>query len=229
MYFYKSSKMFFLTLVVFVALTSLTYAQDKKVLEPPSSVGAANYYELTPHEKFISLGVKGYQQTTYYTCGPAAVMSLMRWHNMLTDADLTPATEMRIAGEMNAKNSSGTSTSDMVAWLEKNGFDVTEGEQGTVEMLMENLKKGIPTIILWSDWSGHFVLHTGYYPGYEITKKGSNTIIFADPSAGIININNPDGITTFNIYRFNLMWNNYSPETNIMHRGSYITAVPHKK
>ena len=51
----------------------------------PSSVSAANYYELKPNDA---------------TCGPAAVMSLMNWYKLLGDKDLTAQPEMRIAGEM---------------------------------------------------------------------------------------------------------------------------------
>ena len=43
----------------------------------PSSVSAANYYEMKPNPWYVSLGVKGYQQTDDSTCGPSAVMSLM--------------------------------------------------------------------------------------------------------------------------------------------------------
>jgi hypothetical protein len=35
---------------------------------PPSSVSAANYYEMKPNPWYVSLGVKEYQQTTDYPC-----------------------------------------------------------------------------------------------------------------------------------------------------------------
>ena len=70
----------------------------------PSSVGAANYYEMKPNPYYTSLGLKGYQQTTDYTCGPAAVMSLLRWHGKLSAAEMNLATEMRIAAEMGTGN-----------------------------------------------------------------------------------------------------------------------------
>src|SRR5664279_3057452 len=93
---------------------------------PPSSVSAANYYEMTPNHWYVSLGVKGYQQTNDATCGPAAVMSLMHWYKLLSDKNLTAETEMRIAREMGTGDMKsprpGTTTEQMVTWLEKNGF-----------------------------------------------------------------------------------------------------------
>ena len=65
------ARMSVLCILSFVLLVQPTFAKPL-----PSSVGAANYYEMKPSPYYVSLGVKGYQQTTDYTCGPAAVMSL---------------------------------------------------------------------------------------------------------------------------------------------------------
>lgn len=176
----------------------------------PSSVGAANYYEMKPNPYYVSLGVKGYQQTTDYTCGPAAVMSLMRWYNMLNDTDLNPNTEMRIAAEMGTgdvnSDHPGTTTQQMTGWLQTHGFTVISGENGTLEMIRGNLRKGVPVLIEWIDWGGHWVVATGYYAESEAPSKGADTIFFADPAVHWTSPNNPEGVSSFNAWRFRDMW-----------------------
>ena len=231
MYVHNNAKIFILTLFLLGALFSITYAKEK-VTTPPSSLGSANYYELKPSEYFVSLGVKGYQQTTSYTCGPAAVMSLLRWYSVLSDADLNSATEMRIAHEMNTgspdSSHPGTMPPAAVEWLEKNGFDVTWGTNGSLEMLRNNLNKGIPTIVEWSDWGGHWVVVTGYYAGSQTPEGGRDSIFFADSGTNWTSVNNPNGITSFNADRFYYMWYDALYSEKIV-KGVYITAVPHKK
>ncbi len=200
----------------------------------PSSVSAANYYEMTPNPWYVSLGVKGYQQTNDATCGPAAVMSLMHWYNMLSNKDLTAETEMRIAREMGTGDMKsprpGTTTDQMVAWLEKNGFVVISGEDGSLELVREYLNKGIPVLVEWIDWGGHWVVATGYHAAYESPTKGPDTIFFADPSSHWGNPNNPDGISSFNAWRFRDMWFDvqYLKPGQIT-RNVYIIAIPLKQ
>ena len=54
-----------------VGLILLLFGASGVLAAPlPSSVSAANYYDMTPNPWYVSLGVKGFQQTTAYTCGP---------------------------------------------------------------------------------------------------------------------------------------------------------------
>ncbi|WP_371372805.1 peptidase C39 family protein [Sporomusa aerivorans] len=219
-------------LVFFVSFVSVSFAEEA-VLPLPSSTGAANYYEMKPNPYFVSLGVKGYQQTTDYTCGPAAAMSLMRWYSILSDQAMNPTTELLIAkgmgtGDMHSKHP-GTNPQQMAAWLKQNGFEVTLGYNGTLEMLRDNLKKGIPTLVEWIDWGGHWVVVTGYYAGHEAPAKGVDTIFFADPAVQWTTVNNPDGISSFNAWRFRDMWFDaqYFKPGNLV-RNVYIVAVPKK-
>ena len=79
----------------------------------------------SPNVDFIP-GLKGYQQTTDYTCGPSALVSLVKFYGM-PGIEENVATEIRIAKELGTRdlNSSrpGTKPQEMVAWLQKNGFD----------------------------------------------------------------------------------------------------------
>jgi hypothetical protein len=218
---------FFSTFLVFLML------QSAVALAAPSSLGAADYYKIKPGPYYTSLGVKGYQQTTDYTCGPAAVMALMRWYNLLGDADLNPATEMKIAAEMGtgdvASDHPGTTPEQMATWLRQHGFTVIEGQDGTLELLRGYLNKGIPVLVEWIDWGGHWVVATGYHAGSESPAKGTDTIFFADPAVHWTTTDNPDGVSSFNAWRFRDMWFDaqYFKPGHLV-RNIYIVAVPAK-
>jgi hypothetical protein len=198
---------------------------------PPSSVSAANYYEMKPNPWYVSLGVKGYQQTTDYTCAPAAIMSLLHWYKLLPDKELTAQTEMRIAREMGTREMQspqpGTTTEEIVKWLESKDFVVLTGQNGTLELLRSYLNKGIPVLVEWIDWGGHWVVATGYHAAYESPAKVPDTVFFADPASHWSNPNNPDGISSFNAWRFRDMWFDvqYLNPGKIT-RNVYIVAVP---
>ncbi|SMC97619.1 peptidase C39 family protein [Sporomusa malonica] len=219
--------------ILLACFTTASLVGEELILPPPNSTGAANYYEMIPNQYYLSLGVKGYQQTTDYTCGPAAVMSLLHWYKVLNDQSMNQATEMLIAKEMGTGDIDskypGTTPQQMESWLKKNGFEVRLGYNGTLEMLRENLKQGIPTLIEWIDWGGHWVVVTGYYAAYESPEKGVDTIFFADPAVHWTTVNNPDGISSFNAWRFRDMWFDaqYIKPGHLV-KNIYIVAVPRK-
>ena len=214
-----------------IALVILLAGNAAFAAQSPSSVSAANYYEMKPSPWYVSLGVKGYQQTTDFTCAPAAVMSLLHWYKLLPQKDLNAQTEMRIAQEMGTRDlkspQPGTTTTEIVNWLEHNGFAVVSGQDGSLELLRSYLNKGIPVLVEWIDWGGHWVVATGYHAAYESPSKGPDTIFFADPASRWANPNNPDGISSFNAWRFRDMWFDaqYLNPGKIT-RNVYIVAVP---
>jgi len=221
-------------LVFFACITTAILAGQEHALPPPDSTGAANYYEMKPGPYYIALGVKGYQQTTDYTCGPAAVMSILHWYKILDDNAMNHDTEIRIAkemgtGDMDSKHP-GTPPHLMENWLKKNGFEVTIGYNGTMEMLRESLAQGIPTLVEWIDWGGHWVVVTGYHAASESPEKGIDSIFFADPAVHWTTANNPDGISSFNALRFKDMWFDakYLKPGHIVNN-VYIVIVPREK
>jgi hypothetical protein len=188
---------------------------------------------MEPNPYYLSLGVKGYQQTTDYTCGPAAVMSLLHWYNILHDNSMNHDTEMRIAQEMGTGDMDsehpGTPPHKMENWLKQNGFEVILGYNGTMEMLRENLEQGIPTLVEWIDWGGHWVVVTGYHAASESPEQGVDSIFFADPAVHWTTVNNPDGISSFNALRFQDMWFDakYLKPGHIVNN-VYMVVVPKK-
>lgn len=188
---------------------------------------AANLYAVNLSKNLTLLKVTGYQQTEDYTCGPASIMSLLHYYHQLTNEQMNKATEMRIAKEMGTTADKGTSPQQMVKWLEHNGFDVKTGTNGTLNMLRDNLEHGIPTIVEWIDWGGHWAIVTGYYKNNTHQQTDEDTIYFADSSAASTNAHNPDGITSFNASRFDAMWFDaqYFKPGHLV-KGIYIIATP---
>ncbi|MCX6286606.1 MAG: C39 family peptidase [Bacteroidetes bacterium] len=184
--------------------------------EPTSS----QYYVLDigvkiPRPGFTILPLNAYQQTTEYTCGPAAALTLLHYYGRSGD-------EMTIAKEMGTSTTTGTNPEQMVNWLQKNSFKVSSGEGGSLELIRSNLEKKIPTLIEWSDWGGHWVLAVGY-DTRNTENPMDDVIVFADPYDRHDDRN--DGIDWFNAQRFYYMWYDALLFGKVMKR-IYITATP---
>jgi hypothetical protein len=191
----------------------------------PDSRAAANFYDMSSSSTpgLISLGVRGYQQTTDYSCGPSSVMSLLNWYGVLSDDLMNNVTEARLISEMGTNSEVGTSPEKMSAWLSNNGFISVVRTDGTIEELIGYLSRGIPIIIDWIDWGGHWVVLTG---SYEADNEADSTFFFADPAAHWTWSDNPDGITSFSTVRFYEMWFDANSTTGEVVYGTHIVAVP---
>ena len=163
----------------------------------------------------VLLDLKGYQQTTEYTCGPAAVLTLLRYYKRNGD-------EMQLAREMITSSTTGTTPENMAGWLQGNGFVVAWGENGTLDLIRENLARKVPTLIEWSDWGGHWVVAVGY-DTRNTASLADDVIIFADPYDRHDDLE--DGINWFNAERFYYMWYDARLFGKMMYR-IYITATP---
>lgn len=218
---------------LFICFLLLNIASHSSAYSAPSpknyKEAVDQYFGFRSSSKTIMLDLKGYQQTEDYTCAPASAMSLMRYYGMLTDQQMTRGTEMKIAREMGTNNHTGTSPTQFVNWLQTHGFKVSYHQNGDIKTLYGNLKKGIPTIVEWIDWGGHWEVVTGYNQTNKQRNTDLDTILFADPSAHLQYPQKPfiNGITSFNASRFNSMWFDvqYFYPGHLV-RGIYIVAVP---
>jgi hypothetical protein len=197
-------------------------ASDKKPDYQVPPVETGDYYMMNvrlgfPKPGLILLEAKSYQQTTEYTCGPASVITLLQYYGITGD-------EMTIAGEMGTSSTCGTTPEQMTGWLQNHGFEATWSENGTLEMLRDNLVSGRPVLVEWSDWGGHWVLVIGY-DTRDTEDLMDDVIIFADPYDH--HDDNPDGIDWFNAQRFYYMWYDALLFGKVM-RGIHIHAVPGK-
>jgi hypothetical protein len=171
-----------------------------------------------------------YQQTTDYTCGPAALLSLAKFYG-LPNIEEDAKTEMRIANESGTRdlNSSqpGTKPQEMVAWLEKNGFNVKiefedKGDSTALQRLRDNIRQGIPTLVEWIDLSGHWAIAVGY-DYRNASDPWDDVLILADPYDRYDDY--CDGYSFVNANRFYWMWFDALYFDNITWR-TMITATP---
>ncbi|MDE4947020.1 peptidase C39 family protein, partial [Francisella tularensis subsp. holarctica] len=65
-------------------------------------------FNLSTDKNIKILDIKGYQQTTYYTCGPSAVMSLLNYYGVLKYSQMNHQTELEIAKQMCTNDDYGT-------------------------------------------------------------------------------------------------------------------------
>ncbi|MFZ4464737.1 MAG: C39 family peptidase [Bacteroidales bacterium] len=166
-----------------------------------SDENALSGYYVQDISKTTSVGktllkVNSYQQTTEYSCGPAAVLSLLHHYGRSGE-------ELRIAEEMGTSTQTGTTPDQMSNWLNNNGFQASWHEEGSLEMIRENLANNVPTLLEWSDWGGHWVLVVGY-DTRNTESISDDVIIFADPYDR--HDDAKDGLTWFNAERFYYMW-----------------------
>lgn len=174
--------------------------------------------------------LKGYQQTTDYTCGPAALLSLAKFYG-LPGIEEDATTEMQIAQESGTRdfNSSlpGTKPQEMVAWLENNGFNAQlefedKGDGTALERLRSNIGRGIPTLIEWIDLNGHWAIAVGY-DYRNASDPWDDVLILADPYDRYDDYQ--DGYSFVNANRFYWMWFDALYFGNITWR-TMITATP---
>ncbi|MBF0315336.1 MAG: C39 family peptidase [Oligoflexia bacterium] len=175
-----------------------------------------------PQSKTI-LNCKSYQQTTDYTCGPAAIVTLLNFYKRHGDA-------MKIASEMGSRDKSkrypGTIPDEMGSWLSMNGFSVKiNSGRGTEESLRDiknEIQSGRTVLVEWIDWGGHWALATGYEEG-KCPKGTLDTLYLADPCSCFYG--KKKGIIKINTERFTSMWCDlfYLGEFT---RNVYIVAIP---
>ena len=163
------------------------------------------------------------QQVTNYSCGAVAAMTVMSYYHL--PVSNTDAGEVRVAHEIyeNVSEKTGLNPEQVAAYLTRQGMNATWGTGGTQDMLRKNLKNGVPTMVEWMDWGGHWVVVTGYDTrGTE--SVWDDVIIFADSVD--CHDDRIDGITYFNYGEFDAMWfdaHYFRPE---MRDRVWVVAVP---
>lgn len=207
-----------LILFVFVLSTSYAsgnYANDTYINNVVKTFG------LPSNQNVKILDIKDHQQTTDYTCGPAVVMSLLNYYGVLKDSQMNHVTELKIAKEMGTDESYGTTAEQMTNWLEKHGFEVKYGTKGDIKLLYQSIDKGIPVLVDWIDWGGHWTLVSGYQKLGKTIDDDKDTLIMVDPEVHFDNIKTVYGLNTINPDRFQSMWQDSKGI-----KGIYIIAYP---
>lgn len=180
---------------------------------------ARGFFHIDKNDRLIFIDIKGFQQTTDYTCCPAIAMSLQRYYKMINPGEMTAATEQRIAKEMGTTSEEGTDELQLVNWLRHHDFQVRWGYDGSLSLIKKYVARGVPVLVDWIDWGGHWVAVAGLDQSLKPVKH--QTLYFADPAAHFDNILTKDGITFIDADRFETMWFNSKLKRHI-----YIVAVP---
>jgi len=145
----------------------------------------------------ILIPVRSYPQQKDHTCGQASTRIL------LEHLKLAVPSEAELEREMKATEKCGTSFAEMVNALGRRGLRVQHGTDGTLALLRRSLSEGVPVIVQWIDWGGHWVVVVGY-DTKGTTASDDDEIWFADPWDRIDG--KADGLTVFNAERFDSMW-----------------------
>ncbi|MFA4877257.1 MAG: C39 family peptidase [Methanoregula sp.] len=205
------------------ALSGIANGPDTS-LPPPKYYTGIDFDTLKSNNHLTVIPLKSYrQQITNYSCGAVAAMTVMSYYGK--PANNTAADEIRIAHEMNptVSDTTGINPEQITTWFTRNGWNATWGTNGTSTMLRENLKNGIPTMVEWIDWGGHWAVLTGYDTrGTE--NVWDDVVSFADSVD--CHDDREDGVTYFNYGEFDAMWfdAHYFPEN--MKNRAYVVAMP---
>jgi hypothetical protein len=155
--------------------------------------------------------LQGYQQTTEYTAGPAALLAVAHFYELTGIAE-DAATELRIAHEAGTRDLSapkpGTRPEEMVTWLEQNGLAAElsfedKGDGSALRRLRENIRRGAPTLVEWIDVGGNWAVAVGY-DDRNNSDPWDDVLILADPYDRYDD--HRDGYTFVNANRFYWMW-----------------------
>lgn len=178
------------------------------VLDTQSRYFTANdYYNMTSHDTLHILPkFETYQQSTEYTCGNASALMVLN-HFGVKDYD-----EMQLADIMEGNPEVGTTVEHIADFFENLGWNVDvhadtelkfEDEEDFYSFVIEKIDAGIPIMVDWVDWGGHWQVIIGIdtcNPDYP----DDNVLILADPYD--ITDHYQDGYYIFPACRFMTLW-----------------------
>lgn len=166
-----------------------------------------DYYNMESDETLHILShFQTYQQTTEYTCGAACALMVLNWFGQ------KQYHELAVGQLIESQPGKGSTVENIVDFFDLIGWNVehhagTELKFDTVEgfeqSVIDYIDRGIPIIVDWVDWAGHWQVIIG------IDTCGSDTpyddvLIFADPYD--ITDHFQDGYYIFPLSRFFGMW-----------------------
>lgn len=154
----------------------------------------------------ILSGFDTYQQTTEYTCGTASALMVLHWFGE------DGWDEMQLAEIMETDTSKGTSVEGLADFFTSLGWQVDvhadtgfvfETEEDWEAYLLEKIDAGVPVMVDWVDWAGHWQVVIGLDTcGTE--SPYDDVLILADPYD--ITDHFQDGYYTYPLGRFFSMW-----------------------
>lgn len=168
-----------------------------------------------------------YQQTTEYTCGTACALMVLN-HYGVTDYN-----EMVLAEMAKTDTEKGTSVEGLASLFEQLGFTVeahgaTEPHFESIEAfeayLVDKIDRGIPVMVDWVDWCGHWQVVIGFDTcGTE--SPDDDVLIVADPYD--VTDHCQDGYYTYPLSRFYYMWREgICAQKEVDYEQPFVTVYP---
>lgn len=172
-----------------------------------------------------------YQQTTEHTCGCASALMVLNWFN---GAELPDETE--IGEAVRVDTSRGTSVEGLADYFRGLGWQVEAqasaeprfaDEQEWESYLLDKLDRGIPVMVDWVDWSGHWQVAIGLDTcGTDDVQD--DVLILADPYDTTDHYQ--DGYYTYPLSRFFYMWREGPcAEKETPYEQPFVAAWPEEK
>lgn len=169
-----------------------------------------DYYNMESDGSLAILSkFKTQQQTSDWSCGLSAVLMVLEYYGVAGDHNEETLAQMR----HNKMNEEATLLVDIVAIFEALGFEVDStydhGEEVyeymTLDKIRETVENGLPIVIAWCDWGGHWQVIIGYDTMGTDDYYGDDVIIVADSYD--TTDHNQDG---YGIYPAERFWGNFT-------------------
>ena len=165
-----------------------------------------DFYNMKSTDTFTILPqFKTMQQSSEWSCGVASALMVLDYYDVLGENDELSLAQMRPQGD----EPGATSLNQAIEIFEKSGAPLTLEttldygdaiyETFTLETIQDYLKQGIPLMVAWNDWGGHWQVIIGYDTmGTDFTQD--DVIIVADPYD--TTDHNQDGYGVYGAERF---------------------------
>lgn len=166
------------------------------------------------------------QQTTGYTCGPAAANMVVKYF-----LGKTLHSELEVAEAMSSSPTAGTDTRGMTAYFKKLGWTVESSADSEtpdsyaafLQFVRKNLSANTPIIVENIDWGGHWRVIIGYDSmGTEHT--GDDVLLMGDPFDTSDHLQ--DGYNIVPAERFFYMWFDHQLYPKKDQLRQWLTAKP---
>jgi len=205
--------------LLFTGCFGMTTVQGAETIEGPADLhGVYNvqhspyyvkhdYFHMKSHGSLTILShFPTIQQTTEYSCGPAAAVMVLKYFNprsTIKDKDLCPL--------MSTDTTKGTTTKGMLQYFDTSKWIVessaanktpqTDAEFKT--FVLDHLKNNMPIMVENVDWGGHWRVIIGY-DDMKTADTADDVLILADSYD--TTDHNQDGYGIESVQRFYYMW-----------------------
>ena len=188
-----------------------------------------DFYNMTStSDRIILPHYPTYQQTTEYSCGPAAALTVLHYFG---NSDFDEATLIK---RMKTKTDVGTSLGNMVKFFKGIGWEVQSSlgakpmdEENFQQFIVKNLSDGKPIMVENVEYGGHWRVIIGVDGMGTENQLYDDVLIFADPYD--TSDHNQDGYAIESLDRFYSMWFDHELLPDNERNQPYLIATPKRR